>query len=81
MEINLGGWIAVHFLNGSKNLNKKQEPLKKYVDLFGPFFPFSDKMTQQVFDKNNSLDKIAFSLVKKTSNIINDYPEKDTHIK
>ena len=45
MEINLGGWIAVHFINGSKNLNKKQEPLKKYVDLFGPFFPFSDKMT------------------------------------
>ena len=36
---------------------------------------FSDKMTLQDFDK------IPFSLVKKTSNIINDYPEKDTHIK
>ena len=75
MQINLAGWIAVHFLNGLKNLNKKQETLKKYVNLFGPFFPFSDKMTLQDFDK------IPFSLVKKTSNIINDYPEKDTHIK
>ena len=38
MQIKLAGWIAVHFLNGSKNLNKKQEPLKRYVDLFGPLF-------------------------------------------
>ena len=45
MQIILAGWIAVHFLNGLKNLNKKQETLKKYVNLFGPFFPFSDKMT------------------------------------
>ena len=38
MQIKLAGWIAVHFLNGSKNVNKKQEPLKRYVDLFGPLF-------------------------------------------